>query len=351
MVGNTASKSCLLPIYHRDHRMAQPVTLLYELLRDSWPISTCAGDEIARLERQLQQEGPKWKKEKKELEAKYIKKRDEEAERRAHNKVLKATATAQYAHAIELSQELEKAMKGTCVPIVAAVVIKAMYKKAVNIGQDCQKADGHDGQNAGGEEGQNTGGQDDRAGKILKHSSKFLKSGYEDGREVTEFAKEIRKSRPHHDDVADDNHNKPGFEARSDGGGESGYRAGSNTGKSRKIQYFSHIMNRDKSRHRAKIGFAILLESLCPQIASLLSIVIPQRNTAAHEVPGDDVLAILPHCRENQGRVLEWTFRSLRGISPSDWRNATLEEKQQVFRNSTNCEPDRLGYQPPTRPR
>ncbi|CUS11074.1 unnamed protein product [Tuber aestivum] len=68
------------------------------------------------------------------------------------------------------------------------------------------------------------------------------------------------------------------------------------------------------------------------------------RNTAGHQVAGDNVIAILPYCGEKLRSVLEQAFWSFWRISPSDWPNTTLKQRSLVFSNCSDSELEHLGY-------
>jgi len=61
--------------------------------------------------------------------------------------------------------------------------------------------------------------------------------------------------------------------------------------------------------------------------------VITERNTAAHQTTGDDVVAILPYYGEGPRRVLERAFLSFWAIPSANWENATREQRALVLRN------------------
>ncbi|KAG0636443.1 hypothetical protein HOY80DRAFT_1088483 [Tuber brumale] len=71
--------------------------------------------------------------------------------------------------------------------------------------------------------------------------------------------------------------------------------------------------------------------------------VVLARNTAVHEVSGDKVISVLRYCEGNLRCVLQRVFRSLWGISPSDWHNSTAAQRALTFRNSSDCELGLLG--------
>jgi len=56
------------------------------------------------------------------------------------------------------------------------------------------------------------------------------------------------------------------------------------------------------------------------------------RNDAAHKVGGDDVTAVLPHCKEGLREILNRAFKFLSGISPEDWDQDTPDQKSLKFR-------------------
>ncbi|KAG0634515.1 hypothetical protein HOY80DRAFT_985997 [Tuber brumale] len=202
-------------------------------------------EEISRLESPITE----LKKQSQEWEEKYNQELDAEESGRLEAQDLEETIKGHAERQIILSQQLERVMKDTVVPIVAAVVMKAMYKKAVEISQPDQNAER----------------QDDRLERIRNPRSQLEgEFGYNNTKQAAEFT-------------------------------------------------------------------------------DMWSEVIGELNTATREVTGDDVVAILPYCEERRRRVLERAFKSLWGISPGDWPNATPEQKGLVFRDCTDCEHDHLG--------
>ncbi|KAG0640881.1 hypothetical protein HOY80DRAFT_1040679 [Tuber brumale] len=67
-------------------------------------------------------------------------------------------------------------------------------------------------------------------------------------------------------------------------------------------------------------------------LADIWSGVMEARNTAAHQVRGEDVIDILPYCDERLRHVLETAFWLLWGIAPGHWHFATPEQKGLVLR-------------------
>ncbi|RPA93298.1 hypothetical protein L873DRAFT_69627 [Choiromyces venosus 120613-1] len=124
-----------------------------------------------RLQVQEQQVGVLREKTK-QWEKKYNDKRDAESEKRKKTESLEETVKKHAEKEALLSQQLETIMKDTLVPIIAAVVMKAMYKRAARVPQ----------------QDQNAGGQDDRVERIRNLRSRFLELGYENAEQVVEFA-------------------------------------------------------------------------------------------------------------------------------------------------------------------
>ncbi|RPA91537.1 hypothetical protein L873DRAFT_299698 [Choiromyces venosus 120613-1] len=91
----------------------------------------------------------------------------------------------------------------------------------------------------------------------------------------------------------------------------------------------------------SRFGLANRQEML--DFAEVWPVVMAARNTAAHEVTGDNVITALSYCKGNLRRVLERAFRSLWGISPSNWHNASAAQRVMVFRNCSDSELDYLG--------
>ncbi|RPB00310.1 hypothetical protein L873DRAFT_1789062 [Choiromyces venosus 120613-1] len=164
-----------------------------------------AEKEIAELKQRHQvQEVPAGvlKKEKKEWEEKYNTKRDAEARRRAELQRLEKTVASQAAMEITLSQKLETVVKDTLVLIIAAVVMKAVYKRAAEVPQ-----------------------QDQNAGGLRNLRSRLLHISYENAEQVVEFAdmkhsaltptlnppQHLQQSALHQDDGGDHFYNELGF--------------------------------------------------------------------------------------------------------------------------------------------
>ncbi|PWW72764.1 hypothetical protein C7212DRAFT_334629 [Tuber magnatum] len=90
-------------------------------------------------------------------------------------------------------------------------------------------------------------------------------------------------------------------------------------------------------RHRRKFNaFGLENRQEMLDFAEVWPEVMLARNATAHEVTGDDVVSILSYCRGKLHQVLGRAFRSLWGISPSNWHNATGARKALVFRDSSD---------------
>ncbi|KAG0132846.1 hypothetical protein HOY82DRAFT_538535 [Tuber indicum] len=131
--------------------------------------------QIAKLKKQLR-----------DLEGKYNKKRDADAKNRARVQELEAKLEKSEKKEASLSRQLEKVMEARAVPIVSAVVMKAMYKKDAGIPEQVKPADGQ-AQPANGQ-AQPADKQDGRVEKIRGLERQFLNHGYDNAQQVTEFA-------------------------------------------------------------------------------------------------------------------------------------------------------------------
>ncbi|KAG0638024.1 hypothetical protein HOY80DRAFT_1137840 [Tuber brumale] len=67
-------------------------------------------------------------------------------------------------------------------------------------------------------------------------------------------------------------------------------------------------------------------------LADLWVGIMKSRNTAAHQVNGQDVIDILPHCEAPLRKVLEQSFKFLWGIPVNNWGSANLDQKLLSFR-------------------
>ncbi|KAG0132848.1 hypothetical protein HOY82DRAFT_538536 [Tuber indicum] len=126
------------------------------------------------------------------LEGKYNEKRVADAKNRVRVQELEAKLEKSKEKEESLSRQLEKVMEARAVPIVSAVVMKAMYKKAAGIPEQVKPADGQ-AQPADGQ-AQPADKQDGRVEKIRGLERQFLNHGYDNAQQVTEFADLVSSS-------------------------------------------------------------------------------------------------------------------------------------------------------------
>ncbi|PWW76572.1 hypothetical protein C7212DRAFT_363678 [Tuber magnatum] len=128
----------------------------------------------------------------KQWEKMYNKKREEEARRRKTIQDIEKGDRNHTTRETELSKELETVMKSTLAPIVAAVIMKAVYKEAAEVRpQEPNPPPGSESllriRIPPQERKKNPGEPDNRAAKIRKLRHRFLELGYENNQQVVEF--------------------------------------------------------------------------------------------------------------------------------------------------------------------